>query len=347
MATLTRVVTSTDQPADTLGITLEAEKLPEPQQEPSVVVNKLVMLRLELIVDTYLDWSDSDPLSRRLADWTFDVLDIDPSDENFRTELEGQVDILANEILISPLDKAPLKIPMLVGRSVLDQWLWEEILRTLPNLAARVSSDPTIEVKVHNFGLEMILWMNDLPFNKKREPTLDLTNTIHGPVVALLPANTKPYLNPSLCSNANSPESQLIKGIFYTELVNNALQTNRMQVLRSMMEAGTEALRELWQKTRETILLESEKSRIGAELHFQKIQASLEKIDQVRQLEVSVLKDEVTYYRGELSEARDRIQAVERKNILNEDQIRMLHDRFAQQLASSSQQQRKGRRRRR
>lgn len=331
MESTTVVVTG---PQNTLSnhLVLTLKRQNTPEETLSKEICELALDRLTLILNTYLSWENQDPLSRQLVNWCFEVIDLDFDLPESQTKLTQLIDILANEILINSLDRAPLldkdplqSPPLLVDGLIWENWMWEDFKNVCPHM---------ITTKVHQFAVEMILWKNAWPFPQtEKKVTLSDSNSIFKSLQSML-ANSSPHLNSTLLLSQNDPEAKLLKGYAYGQLVSNALTVQYLQTLRFEMEEGSDQLRQLWKTTSELICKESEVTKQKAELQSLRQKQILENIQEQHQHTVTFFQSRVVDLNQQLSETRNRIQALEQTSFIQESQIRELRVSFIQQLGA-------------
>ncbi len=296
--------------------------------------------KLAMIAHFYRDWDDD--LSRQLSDWVFEVIDLDgyseEIDEEFVNVMEEKIKVLRTEILINSIDRAPLVNPILVDQSIWENWMWNDFSAIIPQ--------PGRVVKLHSFALRIIEWKNDLPF-EELNPTLQLTDPVFVPLVAVLPNNTRPFLDQAIFEANNSPSSQLLKIMTYTNCMCQANIIAKEQRLRREIVAATEACRALWMKATESISLLKDVIQKDADLHCRKLKQVLEEIESTHEDEVQVLSGMITQQKARLDETRTRLKATEQRCALQEGEIRTLRGQVVEQQNNVEELNRKVRKKKR
>lgn len=188
----------------------------KPIEQLTQELAELSLDELTLIVDNHRNWYGHDILSARIIEWSIDFLSV-------RQDLNGLqegIKVLANEILVNPIDGSPLSEPVFEDNIVWEKWNWEQMNPTF---------DPN-HLKVHSFVVEIMRWKNSLPI--------------------VVEFSTCKGLDRNSFIQQDPQEKQL----FFAAAKKSILAIQKMQHLQLKMKEDTIKLQLLWEENRESII---------------------------------------------------------------------------------------------
>jgi hypothetical protein len=331
-----------DQPQPEV-IHLVLKKMPEKLQVLAREVLDLALDDLQQIADAYKDLLHlplpykTDLLSNQLLDWCIDVIFDDGYsemlDEQYINTLTKKIQKLTNEILVNPLDRAPLEEPLIVDQSLWEKWMWEDFNQLSPM--------PNRVVMEHSFAAAIIRWRKSLPIAELK-PSIDLKNTPFFPLQAKLPPNAKPFFDREMFQNSNDEASKVLKLFAYCQQASNALVVQKVDNLSMKTERATSVSRGIWEESRKKIAAHDKIAKLEAEKHRMNINNILDNIQNSHQAEVKVLGTLINSLHKQIQDTRKRLEASEQKCVLHEHQIRHLRQVIANEQARVDQLQKKG-----
>ena len=284
MSTLTLVLTRKSS-SETVQIRLDAR----PKNAISVAINQLAVIFSDHL-------RENDHLSRRLLLWSSQVITAFSESELVNEEeVAKQIHQLAREILISPIDQAPFSEPVLVNGAVWERRMWEDY--------QRVFNLPPQEIRVHEFALDMIAWLESLPVKievLKGRVSFDYSEPVENKV------------------------------LLYEVLLQNAEMIQSLQGLQERMQRDAETCRRLWEEAKEKIAHETAEMERNARQHTEFVRQSILNIETSYRREVAQQAQQIVSLQTELRNNAARIAAIQNQAALHVGEINDLRARLVQ-----------------
>ncbi len=259
------------------------------------------------ILDRYETWND--PFSQRLFRWGVEILPAHLPDDYVPNEEEvaygaQKIEELRKQILISPLDRAPLREPVLER-----EWLWErwqlEDFQTLYHLSP-FDGMPFEEIRRHRFAEELLYWLQSLAEN--RSPSLGESSSSG----ELIEMSRSYHLNASLIQQSNDDQSKVLKMFTYMNLARNAnLERGLREGIRYPIEEASVIQGNLLVETKKLIKAERRLSEAKERAREEWLQGELTTRDQVHTSERTILKDQLDDTSRRLTNTEKRAEKAE------------------------------------
>lgn len=287
-----------------------------------------VLDELTAILVDYESWDD--PLSKRIFKWGAEVLQFDLTDkreftEVFRSNVEKRINHLVREILVNPLDKAPLKKPLLVDA----EWVWEEwMYKDYVQFSAisPFNGNPMKDVVSHVFAEKMIQWAEainlfilDFDFSSTSitavQEQKDLM-IVNGPVVLSQSAMTGQAANSQVVAQS--------KWITYTILARNAQLEKQLQLMNKEIEHSTQTV-EYFRKQME-LMIQQEKALAvqHAQAHEQALNQRINQIENAHVAVIDTLNSSIEAGFQQLKNTQEKLELTEQNCRSKEEQIQNL-----------------------
>ncbi len=253
------------------------------------------------ILDRYESWHD--PFSERLFRWGVEILPSNLPEGHIPSEEEiaygaQKVDELTREILISPLDRAPLREPVLER-----QWLWErwqlEDFQTL-FLLSPFDGMPFEEIQRHRFAEELLYWLQSLAENIPSSGESSDSSE-------LVEMSQSSQLDASLIQESNDDQSKMLKMFTYMTLARNAnLERSLREGIRNPIEDASLIQAKLLVETRRLVMLEKQVAAAKEAERKQWLDGELSTRDEIHTSERNILKNQLDDTSKRLTSTEER-----------------------------------------
>lgn len=283
---------------------------------------------LTAILVDHESWDD--PLSKRIFKWGAEVLQFDLTDERgfteaFRSNVQKKINHLTREILVNPLDKAPLQKPILVDSEwVFEEWMYKDYIQFFD--VSPFSRKPIKNVISHIFAEKMVQWAEtinvfildfDFPSTSitVAQEQKDLM-VVNGPIVLSQSALTGQAANSQLVAQS--------KMITYTILAQNALLEKGLQLMRKEIEQSTQTVARFREQMQLMIRQEKALAEQQARAHEQALNQRINQIENTHGAVVNVLNSNIEAGFQQLKNTQKKLELIEQNCLSKEGEIQKL-----------------------
>lgn len=306
------------------GLKMITQSITIPQsQSPHLVLRLRPNMRVALnsaldqLADITVNNIDAkDPLSNKIHQWCYEMLNINFEDKNDETAIDtlgDQVVELVKDILINPITKTPYKTPVCVHGWVLEK----SMLPFLGNFGEYSITNPD-DYPTHPFAKGMLDWVRSLV-----QSTLiqDLDETPEDQLEMVL-FNTHPNLamDATIRNQPLQGSSLAVVQVFYRTMVSKAIECKRLE--QKIAETNHEIIRyqELISVLRASIAREVAVAKAALEAHEAIVDKRIANVEETDERKTAALE-------ARLEEQKKRYNAIHEANqqSLNLTMVRLDH----------------------
>lgn len=311
-ATLTLVSTRINKPINHLVLKLEA--LPPQVQVLTREIIAEALDNLTFIASQYTHYDD--PLSRKLHQWCVNVItEFDDSqvvDKEYIEDVALKIHELTHEILVNPMDKAPLLNPILVNDElpVWERRMWVDY--------QRVCEMPAQDGRIHEFARDMLQWRNELPI-AELNPMVQFEHAIFLPLQKLMGDSARPYIDEGFYALPD-----LAKKFLYPILKAQAVSRDGLRGLQEEMLKEARACRALWEKAKQHIAQLTAEIAERERQHTEMLKQCITNMETSYRNEANILKQHMDSLRDQLRETATRLGLSQQELAQQASQLRSL-----------------------
>jgi Mg2+ and Co2+ transporter CorA len=332
-ATLTLVSTRPVQPIERLVIKLEA--LPPEVQVLTREIIAEALDNLTFIASQYIHYDD--PLSRKLHQWCVKVItqfdDTEAVDKDYIEAIAKRIHQLSREILVNPMDQAPLLNPILVNDElpIWERKMWVDYQKSCDL--------PAQEGRIHEFARDVLEWRNELPI-AELNPLVQFEHAIFLPLQKLLGESARPYIDDGFYA---LPE--MAKKFCYPILKAQAVSRIDLQGLQKDMLKEASACRVLWESAKHHIAQMTAEIAERERQHTEMLKQCIINMETSYRNEANILKQHIDSLRDQLRETSSRLGASQSELASQAGQLRALRARMSELDAQNQSNRKKASRR--
>ena len=332
--TITLVSTKASKPIDPIKL-----HFPSLSSQSHTLLREIIALRMDELARIVTNNAHcNDPLSKRLFVWcTHALADFNNHlmmDQDVIEEVAARIHELTHEILINPIDKSPLKNPIMVNDDfpVWELRMWLDY-QTVCNL-------PPQEGIEHPFAADLIAWRSEIPI-AELNMNITISHAVFKPLQELMEKMGRVY-----CDEVFYSLPDLFRKNIYVIEKGKRIGIQDLKGLNKQMHEDSETCRKLWQDALRIIVelkvQNEERARQHAEQINQTIagieasyQQSLTLMDNHYREEAQIMSRHIDALRGELHVKSAQLGSCQGELANQAGQLRALRIQFSELAAQN------------